>query len=181
MPTMTCEGCGRQVPWNPFSCCSWTCFTRPRDPDEEMTEVAAAAPAALAYFFRLRRGYRVHGAPTRWVVGGARRGQPPGPDRRAAGQPPSAGPSAAQPPAAQPPAPQPSAAQASAAARLRPPYRPSWVAAGPADPLAMVWLSRTGSRAAAGPDGPAAALKATVSGCRRWWGRSLRRRPRPGP
>lgn len=158
MPTMTCEGCGRQVPWNPFSCCSWTCFTRPRDPDEEMTEVAAAAPAALAYFFRLRRGYRVHD-----------------------GLPPSRGPSTAQPSSAQPSTARPSAAQASAAARLRAPFRPSWVAAGPTEPLTMVWLSRTGGRSAAGPDGPAAVLKATVSDCRRWWGRSLRRRPRPEP
>ncbi|MCX5215187.1 hypothetical protein OG689_39020 [Kitasatospora sp. NBC_00240] len=180
MPTMTCEGCGRQVPWNPFSCCSWTCFTRPRDPDEEMTEVAAAAPAALAYFFRLRRGYRVHDGLPRWALGGTRHDQSAGSGPRAAGQP-----SPAQDSTARPSTTQPSAAQASAAARLRAPYRPSWAgdgnAASPADPLAMVWLSRTGGRSAAGPEGPAAAVKAAVSDCRRWWGRSMHRRPRLEP
>ncbi|MFF1869824.1 hypothetical protein [Kitasatospora herbaricolor] len=181
MPTMTCEGCGRQVPWNPFACCGWTCFTRPRDPDEEMTEVAAAAPAALAYFFRLRRGYRVHGGrlPAAWAArsGGSWAASPAGPaPEKAAPATDSGGKDALD------------RDPRASAAGPRAPFRPSWAGAGVGtgtgggrmEPLAMVWLSRTGGRADAGPAGPAAAVRAALSECRRRWGWSLRHRPGTG-
>ncbi|MFI6449376.1 hypothetical protein [Kitasatospora sp. NPDC050543] len=49
-PTMTCDGCGRPTDGNPYGCCSWACYARPRDPDEDLTEVTEAAPAAFAFF-----------------------------------------------------------------------------------------------------------------------------------
>lgn len=46
-PLMLCAVCGRAVPANRFSVCSWWCYDTPRESDYQ------DAPQALAFFFGL--------------------------------------------------------------------------------------------------------------------------------